>query len=330
MIKYIKDLVKIISVSGHEEKLCDYIAEKMAPYFDSVKKDALGNLICRKKGDGKKLMMCAHMDEIGFIVTYIEDDGYVRFAPIGGINFAAAAYSEVVFENSKCGIIVPEAEVKPADYKADSFVVDLGVKTKKEAERICKIGDTFAVRPSVRNLAGGRLCGRPLDDKIGCAVLMAAAEKSDTFKNDVTFVFTVQEEVGIRGARTAAFAIAPDYGVAIDVTATGDAKGAKPMAVKLGGGAAIKLKDMSAICDVTLVEKMKTLAKDNSVPYQLEILPFGGTDAASMQLAGEGCRAGCISIPTRYVHSAVETMDEKDVRAAIDLTVLLCSTPLED
>lgn len=329
MTKYIKDLIKIISVSGHEEKLCDYIAEKMTPYFDTVEKDALGNLICHKKGDGKKLMMCAHMDEIGFIVTYIEDDGYVRFAPIGGINFAAAAFSEVVFENGRHGIIVPEAEVKAADYKADSFVVDLGVKTKKEAERLVKIGDTFAVCPSVKSLAGGKLCGRPLDDKIGCAILMAAAEKSDSFKNDVTFVFTVQEEVGIRGARTAAFAIAPDYGVAIDVTATGDAKGAKPMAVKLGGGAAIKIKDMSAICDVTLVEKMKSLAKDNSIPYQLEILPFGGTDAASMQLAGEGCRAGCISVPTRYVHSAVETVDEKDVRAAIDLTVALCSNPLE-
>jgi len=328
MVKYIKDLVKILSVSGHEEKSADYIAEQMSPYFDEVYKDTLGNLICHKKGMGKKLMMCAHMDEIGFIVTYIEDDGYVRFAPIGGISFAAAAYSEVVFENGRVGVIVPESEVKPADYKADSFVVDLGAKTKKEAERLCKIGDTFAVRPSVTSLAGGRLCGRPLDDKIGCAILMAAAEKSDSFKNDVTFVFTVQEEVGIRGARTAAFAVKPDFGVALDVTATGDAKGAKPMAVKLSGGAAIKIKDQSAICDVTLVEKMKTLAKDNKIPYQLEILPFGGTDTASMQLAGEGCRAGCISIPTRYIHSAVETVCEKDVKAAIDLTVALCSCSL--
>lgn len=328
MVKYIRDLVKIISVSGHEEKIADYIAEKMSPYFDEVYKDTLGNLICHKKGQGKRLMMCAHMDEIGFIVTYIEDDGYVRFAPIGGISFAAAAFSEVVFENGRVGVIVPEAEVKAADYKADSFVVDLGTKTKKETERLVKIGDTFAVRPAVTALAGGKICGRPLDDKIGCAILMAAAEKSDSFKNDVTFVFTVQEEVGIRGARTAAFAIAPDYGVALDVTATGDAKGAKPMAVKLGGGAAIKIKDQSAICDITLVEKMKTLAKDEKIPYQLEILTYGGTDTASMQLAGEGCRAGCISIPTRYIHSAVETIDEKDVKAAIDLTVALCSNEL--
>lgn len=330
MVKYIRDLVKIISVSGHEEKIREYIEEKMAPYFDSITTDALGNLICHKEGEGKKIMLAAHMDEIGFIVTFIEDGGYVRFAPIGGISFVAAAYTEVVFENGRVGVLVPESEVKPEDYKGDSFVVDLGVKSKKEAERLVKVGDTFAVRPAVTSLAGGKICGRPLDDKIGCAILMAAAEKSEQFKGDVTFVFTVQEEVGIRGARTAAFAIAPDYGIAVDVTATGDSAGAKPMEVKLGGGAAIKIKDQSAICDVTLVEKMKSAAKDNSIPYQLEILPYGGTDAASMQLAGEGCRAGCISIPTRYIHTAVETVSEKDVNAAIDLTVALCSGALAD
>lgn len=329
MVKYIKDLVKIISVSGHEERIREYIKERVAPYFDTVTTDAIGNLICHKAGEGKKIMLAAHMDEIGFIVTFIEDDGYVRIAPVGGISFSAAAYSEVVFEGGAVGVLVPEAEVKPADYKADSFVVDLGVKTKKEAERLVGIGETLALRPSVISLAGGKLCGRPLDDKIGCAVLMAAAERSAQFKNDVTFVFTVQEEVGIRGARCAAFAVAPDYGVAIDVTATGDAKGAKPMAVKLAGGAAIKIKDQSAICDVTLVEKMKSLAKENKIPYQLEILPYGGTDAASMQLAGEGCRAGCISIPTRYIHTAVETVAKKDVKAAIELTAALCCAELE-
>ena len=138
------------------------------------------------------------------------------------------------------------------------------------------------------------------------------------------YVFSVQEEVGCRGARPAGFSIAPDVAIAFDVTGTGDAQGSKPMAVKLGGGAAIKIKDQSAICDATLVEKMKETAKENKIPYQLEILTFGGTDTASMQLAGEGCRAGCISIPTRYIHSPVETADEKDIKAAIELTVALC------
>ena len=126
MIKYFRELTKILSVSGHEEKLAAYIAEKMEPYFDTVRTDSMGNLICHKKGEGKKLMFCAHMDEIGFMVTYIEDDGYIRFAPIGGINFTATAYNEVVFENGRLGVIVPEEEVKAADFKADKFVVDIG------------------------------------------------------------------------------------------------------------------------------------------------------------------------------------------------------------
>ncbi len=324
MLKTIKDLIKILSVSGHEEKLCEHIKEKMLPYFDTVERDALGNLICHKKGEGRKLMFCAHMDEIGFITTFIEDDGSVRIAPIGGINFAAAAYTRVVFENGRTGVLVPEEGVSPGDYKADKFLVDIGAKTKKEAQRMVSVGDTLAIRPDAFNLASSRLSGRPLDDKIGCAVLMEAAKESESFSGDVYFVFTVQEEVGIRGSKTAAFAIRPDYGIAIDVTATGDAKGAKPMDVKLGGGAAIKIKDQSAICDTLLVEKMKESAKKNNVPYQMEVLTFGGTDTASMQLSGEGCRAGCISIPTRYIHSPVECVDMKDVKASAELVVALC------
>ncbi|MBE6714967.1 MAG: M42 family metallopeptidase [Ruminococcaceae bacterium] len=324
MLKTIKDLIRILSVSGHEEKLCEYIKEKMLPYFDTVEKDALGNLICRKKGEGRKLMFCAHMDEIGFITTFIEEDGSVRVAPIGGINFAAAAYSKVIFENGRAGVLVPEEGVSPGDYKADKFLVDIGAKTKKEAQRMVSVGDTLAVRPEAFSLASGRLSGRPLDDKIGCAVLMEAAKESASFEGDVYFVFTVQEEVGIRGSKTAAFAIRPDYGVAIDVTATGDTKGAKPMDVKLGGGAAIKIKDQSAICDTLLVEKMKESARKNDIPYQMEVLTFGGTDTASMQLSGEGCRAGCISIPTRYIHSPVECVDMKDVKASAELIVALC------
>ncbi len=324
MIKTLKELIKIVSVSGHEQKIGEYIASKMEPYFDSITTDALGNIICHKEGKGKKVMFCAHMDEIGFIVTFIDDDGFIRFAPVGGINFNAAAYTEVLFESGRKGVLIPVGGTDPKDYKADNFVVDIGAKTKKEAERYVKIGDCFAIRPGAFSMLGGRLTGRPLDDKLGCAILMEAAKNSEGFECDTTFVFTVQEEVGIRGARTAAFAIRPDYGIAIDVTATGDAKGASPMAVKLGGGAAIKIKDQSAICDTTLVEKMKESAKKNDLPYQMEILTYGGTDAASMQLAGEGCRAGCISIPTRYIHSPVETVDMKDVRAACDLVCALC------
>lgn len=323
MLNYLKELIRIQSVSGREEKIANYIKNEIGSNFDECYTDALGNLICHKKGEGEKIMFCAHMDEIGFIVTTVDDSGFVHFAPVGGINFTAAAFSEVVFENGVVGVIVPEAGTK-GDLKAENFAVDIGAKNKKEAEKLVKCGDTFAVTPSLRRLRGGKICGRPLDDKIACAVLMSASKHADEFKGDVYFVFSVQEEVGIRGSRCAAFAIAPDVGIALDVTSTGDGYGAKPMEVKLGGGAAIKIKDSSVICDSRLVEKMAKTAENEKIKYQYEVLTAGGTDTASMQLAGAGCKAGCISIPTRYIHSAVETVQLSDVAAAEKLVVAMC------
>ena len=319
----LKQLLKIPSVSGREECLGAYIAGEMEPYFDTVRTDALGNVICHKAGAGKKLLFCAHMDEIGFIVTFIEEEGFLRCAPVGGIDWNAAAYSRVVFENGRSGVLIPEEGVKPEDYKGDTFVVDIGAKSRAEAARLVKIGDCFALESKLFSLAGSRICGRPLDDKLGCAVLMAAAKEAASFQNDITFVFSVQEEVGLRGARTAAFDAEPDFGIAVDVTLTGDTKGAKPMAVSLGKGAAIKLKDKSVICDGYLTEKMAQLAREQGIPHQKEILTVGGSDTAALQLAGAGCRAGCISIPLRYCHSGVETADMKDVQAARDLVCVI-------
>lgn len=324
MLNYLKKLIGIQSVSGREGRISEYIKGEIGEYFDECYTDALGNLICHKKGEGEKIMFCAHMDEIGFIVTTVDDGGFVHFAPVGGINFTAAAFSEVVFESGLRGILVPEAGAKD-DLKAEKFAVDIGAKNKKEAEKLVKCGDTFAVAPKYMRLRGGNICGRPFDDKIACAILMSAAKNSADFKGDVYFVFSVQEEVGLRGSRVAAFAIAPDVGIALDVTATGDGYKAKPMEVSLGGGAAIKIKDSSVICDAKLVERMRDTAEREDIKYQLEVLTAGGTDTASMQLAGAGCKAGCISIPTRYIHSAVETVRISDAEAAEKLVVALCT-----
>lgn len=323
MRNILKQLLKIPSVSGREACLGEYIAGEMRSHFDTVRTDALGNVICHKKGTGKKLLFCAHMDEIGFIVTFIEEDGFLRCAPVGGIDWNAAAYSRVVFENGRSGVLIPEDGVKPEDYKGDAFVVDIGAKSRAEAARLIKIGDCFALEGGLFSLAGSRICGRPLDDKLGCAVLMSAAKESASFQNDITFVFSVQEEVGLRGARTAAFDVVPDFGIAVDVTLTGDTKGAKPMAVSLGKGAAIKIKDKSVICDAYLTEKIAGLAREKGIPHQKEILTVGGSDTAALQLAGAGCRASCVSIPLRYCHSGVETADMKDVQAARDLICAL-------
>lgn len=329
MLNYLRELMKIQSVSGCEQNIAQYIKGEMEKHFDECDIDALGNLICRKKGNGKKLLFCAHMDEIGFIVTTVDDKGFIHFAPIEGINFVAAAYSKVVFANGVKGIVVPEDGLKSDDFKAEKFIVDIGAKDKKQAEKLIKTGDTFAIEPSYTRLRGTRICGRPIDDKIACAILMAAAREADSFKNDVTFVFSVQEEVGIRGSKVAAFNCRPDYGIAVDVTSTGDGYGVKPMAVSLGGGAAVKYKDSSVICDAALVRKMGEIADENGIKWQREVLTAGGTDTASLQLAGAGCRAGAISIPTRYIHTANEEIDTSDAQACLDLVVAIAKTELE-
>ncbi len=326
MLNYLRELIKIQSVSGCEEKIAFYIKGQMEKYFDECSTDAMGNLICRKAGGGKKLLFCAHMDEIGFIVTTVDDKGFIHFAPVGGIDFTAAAYAKVVFANGVRGVMVPESGLKSDDFKSEKFIVDIGAKDRKQAERLVKTGDPFALEPSYTRLRGGRICGRPFDDKIGCAILMAAARESVDFKNDTTFVFSVQEEVGIRGSRVAAFNCRPDYGIAIDVTSTGDGYGAKPMAVSLGGGAAVKYKDASVICDAQLVRKMGEIADGAGIKWQREVLTAGGTDTASLQMAASGCKAGAISIPTRYIHSANEEMELSDVNACLDLVVAMAKT----
>ena len=307
------------SVSGREDGIRKLIGEMIAPYADEVRTDALGNLIATKKGKegGARVMLCAHMDEIGFLVTFIEDSGMLRVAPVGGINSTAAANSVVVSERGTLGVIVPESGAK--ELSCDKLYIDLGTKSKKESERRAAIGDFFVCRPELIKLAGKRIAGRPLDDRIGCAILIEIARllSESPLSGEVSYVFSVQEEVGCRGARPAAFGLAPDYALCFDVTATGDTVGATPMACKLGGGAAVKLKDQSVICSEAVTRTLCELAESHGIPYQREILLRGGTDASSMQLAGAGTRTGALSVPTRYIHSGTELCDLSDAEACV-------------
>ncbi len=328
MLNLIKTLTAPRAISGREKAISDKILTLIAPLSDKCYNDPMGSLIAFKKGtapDGerKTVMLCAHMDEIGFLVTFIEESGMIRVAPIGGINPVAAAFTTVVFGNGVKGILVPDAGTAPADLKVEKLYVDIGAKDKKEAERKVAIGDFCALECKITRLCGRRVAGRPMDDRIGCAVLIKIAEalKESPVRDDVYFVFSVQEEVGLRGANTAAYAINPDYAFAYDVTGTGDTPGAKPMACSVGGGAAIKLKDSSVICDYDLAQELAALAKEHEIKHQFEILLYGGTDTAVMQMSGSGARVGALSIPTRYIHSGVEMLDAADADACVDLTL---------
>ncbi len=334
MYSLIKKVVCCPGVSGNEKQIAALLEKEVAPFVDETYTDALGNLIAIKYGnlpDGerKKLLYCAHMDEIGFIVTYIEENGFIRFAPIGGINFVAAAFTHVVFANGEKGILVPESGVKASDLAADKCVVDIGATSAKEASRKVKIGDCFSLAHNLSKLGANRAVGRPIDDRIGCAIMIEVAKKlADNCPHDMYYVFSVQEEVGCRGARPAGFSIAPDIALAFDVTGTGDTQGSKPMAVKLGGGAAIKIKDGSVICSGEVVSKLQKLAKEQKITAQNEILLYGGTDTSVLQAAGIGAYAGCISIPSRYIHSGVEMIDLRDVTACTDLALAFAIDPI--
>ena len=324
MYNTLKQLINAPSVSGREDKVRSIISEIIGNYVDEQRVDNLGNLIAIKRGQGaapKKIMLCAHMDEIGFLVTFIEESGYLRVSNVGGINFVASAYSEVVFENGTRGVIVPEAKVKAEEFKADKFYIDIGAKDRKDAEKKVKIGDFAVVAPSVSRLMGRRICGRPFDDRIGCAILIEIAKTIEACENDLYFVFSVQEEVGCRGAKPAAFGIAPDYAIVFDVTGTGDSVGSAPMAVKIGGGAAIKVKDSSVICHSEVVDRLTELAKANKIKHQHEILTYGGTDTSSIQVSGSGAKVGALSIPSRNIHSGMEIIDVADAEACQRLAI---------
>lgn len=320
----LKELCLCPSVSGREKNVREKLSSLITPLCDEVSTDVLGNLIAVKrcgKKNAKKVLLVAHMDEVGFIVTFIEDNGMIRLATIGGANLNAAAYTMVVSENGVKGAIVPEAKVKPCDYAGTNFYIDIGAKNKKAAEARVKIGDFFVVQPSLNKLMGNRVCGRPLDDRVGCLTLLGAAEElyKGELDCDVYYVFSVQEEVGHRGAGAATFGISPDIAICFDVTGTGDAIGADAMACKVGDGAAIKIKDRMVICNEGIVNALCGVAKENNIKHQKEILIKGATDTEAMQLAGAGVFAGAISIPTRYIHSGTELCDLDDVKCCISL-----------
>ena len=321
MTELIKKLMFVPGISGREDKIAEVIKKEVEPYADEVYIDPVGNLIAHKKGNGKKVMFAAHMDEIGYFVTFIDDRGLIKVGNVGGINAIAGAFTQVVSEKGVYGVIVP-SDMK--DVKVDGLYIDIGAKTKKQAEAKVKIGDYFVHVPAFRRLNGStRYIGRPFDDRIGCAVLIETLKNVKNTDNDLYFVFSVQEEVGCRGAKPAAYSIEPEVGIAIDVTAVGGKPGAPTMDVKLGGGAAIKIKDASVICSYEIVNKMRELAKENKVKYQEEILIRGGTDTSAMQISKGGCLAGAISVPSAYIHSVNEMIDMGDVKEIVKLATLV-------
>ena len=335
MIDILKTFTHLQSVarpSGFESPCAQAIAELAGPYCDEVKIDTLGNVICHKKGPGKRLMMAAHMDVIGLIITHIDKKGFLRFGALGGFVPYRLIGARMKLENGMGGSVWCDEkameEKKLEDITLNDLYLDIGAESEESARKMVQVGDVAMYEGEVQQL-GQMLLSPYCDDLIACAALLSAMSQVEKSENDLYFVFTVQEEVGLRGAATAAYAIDPDYGVCMDVTRTGDNPSEKAkMVVKLGAGPTIKIKDVSLLCNPQVIAHLREAAKEGDVPYQDEVLTAGGTDSAAIQKTRGGVLSGCISIPCRYIHSQNEMVSLKDVEQSARLMALCAQRTL--
>ena len=332
----IEDLCDAYGPAGREVRVRKLIEKEMRKCCSKIRTDRLGNLIAYRPGQAAKkadrIMLCAHMDEIGLIITYIDKNGFLRFTNVGGIFPSKILHQRVVFENGTTGVIGLEPDKDSVKLigkpKLDKMYIDIGVSDRKSAEKLVQIGDIASFYQRAIHISDTRISAKALDDRIGCYCLIEVAKRVRKVKDDIYFVFSVQEQVGLRGARTGAFGIAPKFALAVDVTDTGDTPEAHKMQVALGKGVAIKVKDSWFIANPKVKDKLVNHAQSLGIPYQLEILERGTTDAAVIQLVKEGVMSGVLSVPTRYIHSTNEVCDLNDVEGTIELLKRVCEKGL--
>ena len=332
MKKLLQTLTETFGPSGYEDAVRKIVRSEVEALADEVRVDSLGNLIVRKRptkasGDTKKIMIAAHMDEIGVIVSHVDENGFVRFSPIGGVFRRYVLGGRVRFLNGTQGILgfdrLDNVNELPT---LDKVYIDVGATSPKDSP--VRIGDVAAFDRQYSDM-GNRLVAKSMDNRVGVLVAIETLRALKSTPYDLYFVFTTQEEVGVRGATTSAYGVDPDIGIALDVAPTGDTPNALRMEMALGKGPCVKIQDVSMIADRRVVQWMIRAAEKNNIPYQREVLLIGGTDARAIQLTRAGVPAGCISIPVRYVHSPSEMVDYSDVQNAVRLLSAVLRTPIE-
>lgn len=328
----LKKLSETSSIPGREDAMRSLVAEHLTPLVDEVSVDVMGNLIGVKRGaNHRKVMIAAHMDEIGFYVKYIDDQGFLRLQPAGGFD-PRQLFAQRVRVTTRTGDVLggvltyatkPTHILTPEERKAspvlEQFFVDVGLKADVVKERV-QVGDMVTLdRPCVE--CGDTYVGKAIDNRVGVFVMIEALRQLRSNEVSIYAVATVQEEVGLRGAGTSAFTIEPDITIALDVTLACDYPGPTEVdrITQLGEGVAIKIMDSSLICHPKLVDHFRELAEAESIPHQMEILPRGGTDAGAMQRSRGGTISMTLSIPTRYIHTVNEMAHTRDITAAVNL-----------
>ena len=327
-------------ISGAEGAVAKIIRDEVAPYVDEITTDRMGNLVAIKKGDDFKIMLAAHMDEIGLMVQYIDEKGFIRFVGVGGWYNPVLVSQRVILHGEKGDVpgvlgtkpphVMEEADRKKPIELANLFI-DVGAHSAEEVEAMgITVGTTVTIDRDYQPLAGTVVTGKALDNRVGCAMLIGALKEMET-KHTIYAVFTVQEEVGLKGAKTAAFSLNPDVAIATDVTIPGDSPGIerRKAPVFMGEGPVVVMVSASGrghLADPRMVDWLKKTAKKHDIKIQLEVGDGGNTDASAINFERGGIPSVPVSVPARYIHSPVEVIDLKDLQGAIELLRLAVKT----
>ena len=325
-------------ISGSEDNIRELLEMELEPYVDTIRKDVMGNLIATRKGTGPSIMLAAHMDEIGLMVRYIDDNGFLRFVGIGGW-FDQTLLNQRVIVHGKKGSIpgvigskpphVMKDEDRKKPVKLEDMFIDIGAKDREDAENLgIEIGTTASIDREFVPLANGKVTSKAFDNRAGVVILIEVMKRLSKHKIEanVYAVGTVQEEVGLKGAKTSAFGLSPNLALALDTTIPGDHPGINKTdsCLEIGKGPVITVADASGrglIAHPQVLKWLKETAAENKIPYQLGVGSGGTTDATSIHLTKEGIPTGTVSIATRYIHSPVEVLDTADVETCISLIV---------
>ena len=326
----IKELTNLNGVSGNEKEVRDFIINKINNLCDSIMVDSIGNIIAYKKGNNSKykVMLSAHMDEVGFIISGHTEKGFLKFKPVGGIDDRILPGKRVLVGKKRiCGVIgskpihQQDKDEREKITKVKNLYIDIGAESKDEAEKLAPLGEFISFDSEFLELGVDCIKAKALDDRVGCAVLIEALKQN--FEFDMFACFTVQEEVGLRGAQVAAYNVMPDVAFVIEGTTCADVPNVEPFECStiLGNGAALTIMDRTCYCDKDLVQFLNNVAAKNNIKVQYKQTTTGGNDAGQIQRTGTGVKTASISVPCRYIHSPVSVMSRSDYESVERLTI---------
>ncbi|NMA96266.1 MAG: M42 family metallopeptidase [Clostridiales bacterium] len=329
MVELLKRLTEANGVSGNEGEVREIIKHEISSLVDDIYIDGIGNLIGYKKGNGndpKKIMLCAHMDEVGFIISHISDNGMLKFKAVGGIDPRILVSKRVLIGKDEVpgvlgikAIHLQEPSERTNAVKIDQMYIDIGAKSKEDAKKVVNLGDYGIFDSSLVEFGEGKIKAKALDDRVGCLAIIEALKEE--YDHDIYACFTVQEEVGLRGAGVAAFHVKPDIAMIIEGTTCSDVAGVDKhlYTTTMGEGPAVTIRDGSSISDRGLVKLLRDIAEEKGIRYQLKKGTTGGNDAGAIHVSREGIATCVVSVPCRYIHSPSSVMDINDFKGTIEL-----------